>query len=487
MQQRRVMLIPCQFPPHGGVGVLRTLKFCKYLPLYGWSSVVLSHRIRRDFDPIDQSLLSDVPAGTMILRPPLLDLAYVRFRIQRLAVALGRIGNTQRAPTAQAPGASRERPRDSTLMLLWNLLTNVPDNRAGWFLPAVATGLKFARQCDCIVATGPPFTPYLVGWTLHQLTGTPLVLDLRDPWSFNPWLSRTPSWGPAMHRRFEALCMSSASAAISSTEEIHDKLRETYPFVPAHRFAIIPNGYDPGDMPEETELSAVPRPMEPMTIAYFGSLYSNRNPAPLFEAIRLLKSDGLGAADIRVQHIGPVSTAAESAARAAGVSEIFESVGRLEYRAALRRMRESSILLIVGADDTDRYCVATKTYEYLWSRRPVLALVPPGPIERLVKRERVGRVVNPNDANAIAIAIRGMLAAHQAGELSVGASQRIEAFNRESLTREFAALLTHVSRNRIREGRRPIAHRKSVPRASTRVGGHSARRRRTDSFASVSQ
>lgn len=476
MKHRRVMLIPCQFPPHGGVGVLRVLKFCKYLPEFGWSSVVLSHRIRPGFDPVDPSLMVDVPAATEILRPPLLDIEYLYHQLRGLLRAGSKAGSagTSEASTSVAPPPTPSRGK----IWLWNLLTRLPDNRWGWFAPAVLAGLRHARACDCLVATGPPFTPFLVGWALHQLTGVPLALDMRDPWSFNPWLPDSPSWGRMVHRRLESMCIRSAAAIISSTAEIQDALLERYPRAPRDRFVVIPNGFDAADLPRAASSPSVPSPTDAMTVAYFGSLYRNRDPGPLFDALRILKDEGLGSDRLRVEHVGPANVRAEAAARAAGVDDMFVSVGKLPYREALMRMRCASALLIIGAEDTDQFCVATKTYEYLWAQRPILALVPRGPIQRLVEEEGRGRAVNPHDVAAIAESLRTMLREHELGRLAAITPQGIDRFDRKSLTRELASVLSRVSapraswhtRNRGRREPQPTSSDAADPNRVARAG-----------------
>jgi glycosyltransferase involved in cell wall biosynthesis len=251
---------------------------------------------------------------------------------------------------------------------------------------------------------------------------------------------------------------------ISSTVEIQDGLLARYPQAPRERFTVIPNGFDSADFPQQPDIPAAPSPAEPMTVAYFGSLYSNRDPRPLFEALRILKADGIGSDRLRIQHFGPPNARAEAAARAAGVADMFESLGKLPYRDGLLRMRSVSALLILGADDTDRFCVATKTYEYLWARRPILALVPRGPIQRLVEEEGCGRAVSPADVAAISDAVRAFLRDHAAGRLGSTASRAVDRFDRKSLTREFASVLGQVSGHRTARARTTNRHRSTVRR-----------------------
>lgn len=437
------MLISFGFPPQGSVGVLRIHKFCKYLPDYGWSSVVLSHRLRPEFEVMDPGLLKEVPPGTRVLRPGYFD---SRFAIADLRNLLrrGRTNSTslgQAADTEQIPA----RATHPWIAGLRSIVLGIPDRRVGWLVPAVLAGLGEARRSDCLLATAPAFTACLVGLVLQRLTGTPLVLDFRDPWSFNPWIPQHPEWMPRIQTWLERRCVRAATVVISSTDEIRDEYVRRYPELPSGKFCVIPNGFDPCDFPDTERNAASPSPPDPMTVTYFGTLYGDRDPRPIFEALRILRDRSApGAPGLRIRFVGSAPQDIERWAAEAGVRNMIEVIGLVPYRRAAAMMRESSVLLIVGAAETDKYCVATKTYEYIAAGRPILALVPAGPIQRLIERERVGRVAPPQDPTAIAEALLHFLERYRRQGLHGIPSERAARYNRKMLTGELAALLTRV-------------------------------------------
>lgn len=456
-----MLLVTHAFPPQGNVGVIRILKFCKYLPQYGWASSVLTHRPRPGYDVIDRNLLRDVPAGTRIVRAGEFDPTYVWHQLRgALAPLRARTAQTRKAASAPttvsvtATAASNNWKRSLRVVL-----AGIPDRQAGWLFSAVFAGLSEARRCQCIVATNPPFTTLLVGLLLHRLSNRPLVLDFRDPWSFNPWLPKHPSWWPALNARLEAACVQRAACIISSTREIENEFRRRYPHLPADRFATIPNGFDPDDLPSAEIAAPSPPPQAPMTVAYFGKLYGNRDPEPLLRAMKQIRDQSPnGAPPIQFRLYGPPSPQALDRASDLGLADAVEYCGQLPYRDALVQMRQESVLLILGAADSDVYCVATKTYEYLSARRPVLALVPEGPISTIIGAGEQNRVAPPTDVDAIARALNAMRDRHTQGELGATTGDGVSKFDRSRLTGDLARVLDQISAGQLAR-RRAIERR----------------------------
>ena len=64
---RKALIIAYHFPPAGGGGVQRTLKFVKYLRCFGWEPVVLTVQ-NPDFDHFDQELVDDIPCDIQVYK-----------------------------------------------------------------------------------------------------------------------------------------------------------------------------------------------------------------------------------------------------------------------------------------------------------------------------------------------------------------------------------------------------------------------------------
>ena len=67
---RRVLIITYYWPPSGGSGVQRWLKFAKYLPDGDWEPVIFTPE-NPDFDLRDESLEKEVPKQLEVIKFPI--------------------------------------------------------------------------------------------------------------------------------------------------------------------------------------------------------------------------------------------------------------------------------------------------------------------------------------------------------------------------------------------------------------------------------
>lgn len=164
--RRHVLVIHYHFPPLGGAGVQRVLKFVKYLPEFGWDVTVLTSSSRA-YGVIDESLLADVPPEVRVVRAPELPTIELRRRLLNPAHRL------------RIPGAID--------YVGW------PDDVAGWLPFATATGLRLARglRPNAVFSSAYPYSAHLVARTISRACRLPWVADFRDAWTHNPHTDRS--------------------------------------------------------------------------------------------------------------------------------------------------------------------------------------------------------------------------------------------------------------------------------------------------------
>ena len=141
-----------------------------------------------------------------------------------------------------------------------------------WCVRAIRAGLRAHRRqsFDLILATGEPYSDFLVAWMLSRLTGVPFVLDMRDPWTLDPYEEKPSSRlrQPA-HRWIERWMLSACSACVFANHSL-DLYANTFPKW-RQKFYYIPNGYDSTDF-DDTEAKW----FDKFTVLHNGTFFARR-------------------------------------------------------------------------------------------------------------------------------------------------------------------------------------------------------------------
>lgn len=400
--RRRVLLITYDFPPSIRMGAHACAQLARYLPLYGWDPVVLTVRERHieDCAPVAEPAFPGCIIRTGLMPHPF----SVYRRLKPPRARNGSRGHSTNGSPERADGL-----RHWLTSLLW-----IPDPHTGWVLPAVVAGLRAVRahRIDHLLSSSPASTNHLVGLLLARLTGLPWTAQFRDPWVYPPeqWHLAKPV--STLSRRIETglerLVVRRAEHVVSVTDRHVRWLRQVHPTVPSAKFVAIPNGFDGAEweaLERETEGARLGR-NETFVITYAGSLYRLRSPRPLFRALRSLIDAGEVLPErIRVDLLGYADAdGVADLAASCGVASSVAITGHLTRREAIRRVARSDLLLLLAEQLTLQ--IPGKTYEYLRSGRPILALTSGGAVADLLRQIGGAYVVDPDDATGISAAVR---------------------------------------------------------------------------------
>jgi glycosyltransferase involved in cell wall biosynthesis len=407
--RRRVLVLAYFFPPVGGAGVQRTLKFVKYLTQFGWEATVVSTRSRA-YGARDESLLADVPSSTTVIRTAALPLA------RYLGYALHRTGL-----------------KSLRAIVLW------PDGGLGWMPFALFAALRAIRRerPDVLFSTSSPYGSHLVALLVAQLTGVPWVADFRDEWTANPHLADQPRVLSQLSDRAERAITRRAKAIVVAAD--YFELRGLARNDP--RREEIVNGVDEEDF---SETSLADPPSDRFVLSHVGTLYELQDPSAALRALAGLAESGTldpGRAEVRL--VGNVWI--PGFAPPPGVR--VEQTGHVEHPRAIAEMRAATVLLL--------YVPATslapsgKLFEYLASGRPVLCLARDDNLaSRLVREWDAGIVADPHDEAAIASALQTLWARWQQDGLPDQAEVRRRAFeqySRRATASQLASVLVGTS------------------------------------------
>ncbi len=437
---RRVLMILYYFPPSGGPGVQRGLKFVRYLPEFGWEPIVLTVGENADFMVRDETLCREIPPGLRV----------VRTRCPEF-YGLYRTVTQQSGASLDVTSQSHGEQRPVRRMLRWlRGAIFVPDGRMAWTPFAVSAGVRLLREsrCQVIFSSGPPFTCHAIGRALHRRSRLPWVADYRDPWTTATFYPARPAFARKLDLRLEAACIRAAACNIAVGDGMVAELRRRYPDLPPERFRVIPNGYDPADF------AHIPyQAPDTFRITHAGSLFRGRAPELFLQAIEELMGDEPGfAASVRLCFAGRIDGEVERRLTGSPLGPICELPGYLPHRQSIELLRRSRLLLLaVGTDAQSQSMVTGKLFEYLAAEVPILALAPQaGDAARLLARSGAGWVFAPDDGVGIREHLRGLWRAYRAAQavgtdcahpLQFGLTrneEEIASYSRRELTRRLA-------------------------------------------------
>jgi glycosyltransferase involved in cell wall biosynthesis len=407
---RRVAIITYFFPPLGGVGVQRVLKWATYLPRFGWQATIITPR-DPGYEITDPDLGRDTPTDIEVHRSFILEPTRVLRRLVRL-VRQSRAGHPEAASPSEAAPAD-ETPTTATtdrspvlVLTGWSARTAqhlarwlfFPDEQLSW-TPFAIRSLRAAGRAeaiDAVISSSPPITTHIIAG-LGRHRRTPWVADFRDPWIDSAFAARLPWLHRLLQRRIERWIIENAAITTFATPSLRAAYAARYPAL-AERFVTVLNGYDRTDLP-----SPQPRvDAATFRIVYAGSLYGERELQVFLDGLRVALGRRPELSErLRVEFIGWLSRGNRELAAAASHDVLFRDVltftGFRPHDEALRRVAAADAGLLVLMDEPGKHLVLpVKMFDYLGLDRQVLAAVPPGDVDDLLRELGWGIVVRPN-------------------------------------------------------------------------------------------
>ena len=323
---KKVLMVAQYFPPAGSVGTLRITKFVKYLKEFGWQPVVLT--VLKECYPktvwLDTDLNKDIPDDVHIYRTNIWRSSFVN---------------------------------DEGIRWLPFLLSNI---------------FKVIRKerPNLIYIVGGPFFPLIVGPIIKLFFRLPYVVDLRDPWRtarlYQPLRGLKSRISRVLTRIIEPMVFRFATKVICVTKTMLKEYLSVYP-QQKKKFVIITNGYDPEDF---KELKA--KKYKEFTIAYTGKFRRTEafhNPAPIFQAIKILKNKKT---NIQLIHVGAIEQEVIGLVKKIEIDSAIKFVGPKLHKEALNYAKGADLLLVIGSDR--KMGLPVKMFDYIGCQRPILIL-----------------------------------------------------------------------------------------------------------------
>jgi len=392
---RKILIIAWSFPPAGGVGVFRPAKFVKFLPSFGWEPVVVT--VKEEFYYwIDKSLIKDIPPNVNIYRLP-----------------------------------------------IWK--TKIINDEGIRWLPFLFKDIrkiiKNKKPC-AIYLTGGPFYPLLLGPVIKKQFKLPYIVDLRDPWRL--LITRQPAKSiKAKVENFlvnilEPYVLRNADKVIFTADSMRKEYALVYKKL-ANKFITITNGYDSEDF-EYID----PVKFNHFTIVYTGKFEDfKKQKSPyefLFEAIKMLHLKKL---NIHFVHVGEIEPKIVNFVRAIGVNDFVTFAGPKSYKETLAYQKGAHLLLVTGSEY--RKGIPTKLFDYIASRRPILALISPDePFFEIITKIPYAKIIDPENP----LKITRVIEEFEQRNFNINKEFKLpEEYERKYLTKKLAQVLEGIIKN----------------------------------------
>ena len=448
---KRVLIISYYWPPAGGSGLQRWVKFAKYLPAEGWQPVVYTPQ-NPELSSVDETLLKDIPAEAEIIKRPILEpYGFYRrlFGSKSSTDMQSLIKDSAVSATGgevnPISGGTKSWKQSLSLWVRGNLF--IPDPRVWWVCPSVRFLKKYLKEhpVDAIVTTGPPQSMHLIGRGLHRATGIPWVADFRDPWTkmFYYKHLHLSKCADQRHHRLEKSVLDEASAVISVSPLVQQEFQE----MTSNRVELITNGFDADDFVDicGEVLPSADEHSSPTTfnITHTGLFAEDGNPLALWDAIAdKCAEDEAFAKALRIRLVGKVDAAIIAALAERGLADHVDALGYRSHDEAVAEQRAAGLLILPLRQEPEyRNVLPGKIFEYLASGRPVLGIgQEDGAAATVLTDSGVGVMYDWDKAGQI----RAAIDAAWDGTFPFNPSG-IGRYTRSALTHTLAALLDSLS------------------------------------------
>lgn len=431
--EKRVLIISYYWPPTGGSGVQRWVKFAKYLPSEGWQPVIYTP-LNPEAITVDESLLDEIPPQVEVIRRKIFE----PYNIYRALT--GKKGRTAQSGEVN-PINSQEKSFTQKVAMWIRGNMFIPDPRCFWIGPSVRFLKEYLKEhpVDIIVSTGPPHSMHLIARKVARATGIPWVADFRDPWTkmfYFKHLALSP-WAKRKHARLEKMVLDDASVVVAVSPLVQDEFKA----MTTTEVDLITNGFD------EDDFAAKPQRDEYFSITHTGLFASDGNPDILWKVLaEKCRRDSKFKKLLRIRLAGKTDKQITESIVAAGLGENLEDLGYCNHNDAVCLQKSSSLLILPLRKEPEyRATLPGKLFEYLASERPILGIgQTDGAMARIISQTQAGFVFGWEDSASISRYIDLCWERFRNGTLKAD-THDIGSFSRRSLTHRMACLFDRLT------------------------------------------
>jgi len=411
-------MILYRFPPLGGTGTLRNLGHLKHLVGFGWNPTVLTVQSGAKWDVRDETLMNKVPLDVEIFRTKFLDIRQL-FQI-----------------FSYFPSCRLTR----YLSQIYRLLP--PDHHIGWlpFAYSKARKITETHKIDAIYTHSTPYSSHLIGWLLKKKTGIPWIADFGDEWTTNPLRIPVPKLTEKIDKWAERSSLNDADHIIIAWPGMID----LFPVDISNKATTLTCVFDENDFHKTVDSNQSNK----FRIAYSGSFYGSQQPTSFLTAMEIILEEGkILIEDIELVFVGQVRRAGFVDFEETILDTVISRVGFVSHKESVRWILDADVLLLIVSTERGQANIPGKTFEYIASGKPILALVPPdGAVADLIRYTQTGVVVDPDNVEGIKGSILSLYEKWKKGELRINPRrERIMKYESKEIGKKLAETLENVS------------------------------------------
>lgn len=425
-ENKKVLIITYYWPPAGGPGVQRWLKFVKYLPKYGIQPIVYIPD-NPTYPIIDNDLLKEVSNSAVILRNKI-------FEPYQLASFFSK-NKTKKISSGIIPNTKKQSVLDKVFLWIRGNLF-IPDARVFWVKPSVSYLEKYIveNNIETIITSGPPHSLHLIGLDLKKRLDVKWFADFRDPWTTIGYHKslRLSNYAAAKHKQLEQEVMQTADEIIVTSKTTKTEFQA----ITDKPITVITNGYDTVSVPAQ-QLDTK------FTLAHIGSFLSERNPQILWTALQeLLIEIPSFEANLEIKLIGAISQEVLTSINEYALDSYLNNLGYVSHSEAIGHQKKSQVLLLIEIDSEDtRSIIPGKLFEYMVSGRPIIAIGPKNSdFAEIITETNSGVFFEYAEKEKLKQVIVTYYNQYLVGELKAN-GVGLQQYSRENLTKQLVQLL----------------------------------------------
>ncbi len=431
---KKVLIITYYWPPSGGAGVQRWLKFVKYLREFDWEPIVYTPE-NPEAPVIDNSLEKDIPDNLTVIKRKIWEpyTAYKKFIGQKKEQKI----NAGFLSENKKPGLSE----NISVWIRGNFF--IPDARKFWIKPSIKFLRNYLKKhpVDAIISTGPPHSMHMIALGLKQRLGIPWLADFRDPWTnidFYDKLKLT-SWADRIHKRMEKEVLRRADKVVTVSWNWALDFKKIFD----REIIIVTNGFD------ESDFENINKKLSPkFSIVHIGAMNKDRNPVNLWKVISLLVENNASFKnDIEIILIGKNDISVFESIKDNNLEPYLQTIDYLPHKEVLD-FASGAQLLLLPLNNTPNVLgiIPGKMFEYLASKRPILCIGPVnGDSARIITKTQAGSVIDFKDTDRLFKELNKYYKLFKKDSLFVK-TMGIKEFSRRNLCGQIVKLLTQISK-----------------------------------------
>jgi len=435
---KKVLILTYYWPPSGGAGVQRWLKFVKYLQEFGWEPIVYTAE-NGEIPEYDESLLKDIPKTVTVLKTPIWE-PYSAYKTL--------IGQKKNQKINAAFLNESKKTSSLNNLAIWirgNFF--IPDARKFWIKPSITYLLNYLskNKVDAIISSGPPHSMHLIANGIKQKhPAIKWLADFRDPWTNIDFYAdlKLTSIADAKHKRLEKEVLANSDCVISIGQSLSDELEKINSNkTQTSKFRVITNGYDEDDL-LKTQITKDKK----FSIAHIGTLVKSRNPEGLWKVLKVLITENEEFKNnLEIKLVGKLDISVKESIDEYGLTNYVRKIDYLEHNKVIEEQQKSTInLLLVNQTQNAKGILTGKFFEYLSAGAPILAIGPPsGDLAKILTQTQAGLISDFKDEEGLKKNILYLFK----NQTIKRNEEEIKKYSRKNLTKKLAEILNELTNN----------------------------------------